>query len=137
MVIGISRSPEPHPVFLPYKKRQDAPFDFSNAISIAIFAGIMALIEDSVLIISSTLPPRAWSPESWQNPEHWFQTNVVSTVKFHEQLRKCDFLKKYVHVSTPEVYGTCEGSSGRRQIIAPDTLCRFPCRRRYEPHELF
>jgi len=27
-VIGISRSPEPHPVFLPYKKRKDAHFRF-------------------------------------------------------------------------------------------------------------
>ena len=36
-------------------------------------------------------------------------TNTVSTIKFHDELRKCDFLKRYVHVSTPEVYGSCSG----------------------------
>jgi dTDP-glucose 4,6-dehydratase len=47
--------------------------------------------------------------ESWYNPGDWFITNVVSTIKFHDELRKCDFLKRYVHVSTPEVYGSCSG----------------------------
>jgi dTDP-glucose 4,6-dehydratase len=36
-------------------------------------------------------------------------TNTVSTIKLHDELRKCDFLKRYVHVSTPEVYGSCTG----------------------------
>jgi dTDP-glucose 4,6-dehydratase len=36
-------------------------------------------------------------------------TNAVSTVMFHDELRKCDFLKRYVHISTPEVYGSCSG----------------------------
>jgi dTDP-glucose 4,6-dehydratase len=59
--------------------------------------------------------------ESWQNPEHWFQTNVVATIKFHDRLRKCDFLKKYVHVSTPEVYGTCEGLVKENTNYSPST----------------
>ena len=40
--------------------------------------------------------------ESWLNPADWFMTNAVSTVKLHDELRKCDFLKRYVHVSTPK-----------------------------------
>jgi dTDP-glucose 4,6-dehydratase len=47
--------------------------------------------------------------ESWQNPDHWFMTNVVSTIRLHERLRQLDFLEKYVHVTTPEVYGSTEG----------------------------
>jgi dTDP-glucose 4,6-dehydratase len=47
--------------------------------------------------------------ESWKNPDHWFMTNAVSTVKLHDALRKFDFLKRYVHISTPEVYGSCKG----------------------------
>jgi dTDP-glucose 4,6-dehydratase len=47
--------------------------------------------------------------ESWKYPEHWFTTNVVSTVRLHDQLRRFDFLKKYVHVTTPEVYGSTKG----------------------------
>jgi dTDP-glucose 4,6-dehydratase len=47
--------------------------------------------------------------ESWQNPGDWFMTNTVSTVKLHDELRKFDFLNRYVHISTPEVYGSCSG----------------------------
>ena len=33
----------------------------------------------------------------------------MSTVRLHERLRHCDFLRKYVHVTTPEVYGSTNG----------------------------
>jgi dTDP-glucose 4,6-dehydratase len=59
--------------------------------------------------------------ESWRHPEDWFQTNVVATVKFHDQLRRCDFLQRYVHVSTPEVYGSCEGSVTESAPLNPTT----------------
>ncbi len=47
--------------------------------------------------------------ESWLNPDHWMMTNVVSTVRLHELLRNYDGLERYVHVTTPEVYGSTEG----------------------------
>jgi dTDP-glucose 4,6-dehydratase len=47
--------------------------------------------------------------ESWKNPDHWMMTNVVSTVRLHDRLRGHDFLDRYVHVTTPEVYGSTEG----------------------------
>ncbi len=47
--------------------------------------------------------------ESWQNPDHWMMTNVVSAVRLHERLRHLDFLERYVHVTTPEVYGSTGG----------------------------
>jgi dTDP-glucose 4,6-dehydratase len=47
--------------------------------------------------------------ESWLHPDHWMMTNVVSTVRLHELLRKYDRLERYVHVTTPEVYGSTEG----------------------------
>ena len=59
--------------------------------------------------------------ESWQNPGDWFRTNVVSTIKFHDELRKCNFLKRYVHVSTPEVYGSCSGFVGEDFPFNPST----------------
>lgn len=44
--------------------------------------------------------------QSWENPTHWYQTNVVSQVALIEQFKKLEFLEKYVHFSTPEVYGS-------------------------------
>jgi dTDP-glucose 4,6-dehydratase len=46
--------------------------------------------------------------ESWKHPDQWMMTNVVSTVRLHERLRQYDFLDRYVHVTTPEVYGSTD-----------------------------
>jgi len=59
--------------------------------------------------------------ESWLNPGDWFMTNVVSTIKFHDELRRYDFLKRYVHVSTPEVYGSCTGFVDEDYPFNPST----------------
>jgi dTDP-glucose 4,6-dehydratase len=47
--------------------------------------------------------------QSWQWPGHWYQTNVVANVLFHDQLRQRSWLRHYVHVGTPEVYGNTSG----------------------------
>jgi len=43
--------------------------------------------------------------QSWLNPEHWYETNVVAKAKIHNFLKDCKFLKKYLRISTPEIYG--------------------------------
>jgi dTDP-glucose 4,6-dehydratase len=47
--------------------------------------------------------------ESWINPDHWMMTNVVSAVRLHDLLRNYDGMDRYVHVTTPEAYGSTEG----------------------------
>ena len=108
-VIGISRSSEPNPVFMPYKRRKDAHFRFFKYDLNQNLAEIMTIIKDFQPGYVVNFAAQSMVAESWEHPEHWFQTNVVGTIRFHDHLRRCDFLKKYVHVSTPEVYGTCEG----------------------------
>ncbi|MEI6261022.1 MAG: GDP-mannose 4,6-dehydratase [Deltaproteobacteria bacterium] len=120
-VIGISRSQEPHPVFLPYKKRQNPSFRFYQ----------MDLNQDmpDITKISDEFEPdyivnfavQGMVAESWQHPEHWFQTNTVATIKLHDELRKRAYLRKYVHISTPEVYGTCAGVVKENTNYHPST----------------
>lgn len=43
---------------------------------------------------------------SWKKPVHWFNTNLISNIKFLEYLKNADYLDKYFHSSTPEVYGS-------------------------------
>jgi dTDP-glucose 4,6-dehydratase len=59
--------------------------------------------------------------QSWDSPQDWYQTNVVAQVRLHDQLRKLSFLRKYVHVSTPEVYGSTDGWIKERFHFAPST----------------
>jgi len=117
-IIGISRSPEIHPVFLPYRSldlqiQQNYQFyqgDLNHHLD-----SIMKLIYETNTSYIVNFAAQSMVAESWLYPTDWMMTNVVSTVKFHEQLRKCKFLKKYVHISTPEVYGSCEG------LVPPST----------------
>ncbi len=58
---------------------------------------------------------------SWDSPEDWFQTNTVALAKLVNHLRKQTYLKKYLHVSSPEVYGTSVGSVDEDQPYNPST----------------
>ncbi len=58
---------------------------------------------------------------SWDHPEQWFQTNVVALAKLANALRERDYVKRYVHISSPEVYGTCEGLVAESAPLNPTT----------------
>ncbi len=107
--IGISRSPELNPVFLQYKRKPVSFFRFYQLDLNHNIDEIVKVIREFEPDYVVNFAAQSMVGESWQYPEHWFQANVVATVKLHDQLRKCDFLKKYVHISTPEVYGSCNG----------------------------
>ncbi len=119
-VIGISRSPEPNEIFLPYKKHT-SNFRFYCMDLNHNLDEIMKAINDFKPDCIVNFAAQGMVAESWQHPEHWYQTNVVSTIMLHDCLRKCDFLKRYVHISTPEVYGSCEGSIQESTIYNPST----------------
>lgn len=109
-VIGMSRSAEPNPAFLPYRwdghgeRFRFYQFDLNRHLD-----EMMAVIEEERPSHVVNFAAQSMVGQSWENPEHWFQTNVVATVKLHDRLRHCDFLDRYVHVTTPEVYGSSEG----------------------------
>ncbi|MBI1175214.1 MAG: NAD-dependent epimerase/dehydratase family protein [Sideroxydans sp.] len=109
-VLGTSRSPEPHKAFLPYRWHgKDAGFRFYNYDLNQNLDELMALINSEKPAYVVNFAAQSMVAQSWQNPDHWFMTNVVSTVRLHDRLRHCDFLSKYVHVTTPEVYGSTDG----------------------------
>lgn len=58
---------------------------------------------------------------SWEHPGDWFQTNCVALAKLVNHLRKQTYLKKYLHVSSPEVYGNWSGKANVQQPINPST----------------
>jgi len=109
-VIGISRSSEPHRAFLPYRwLRSDEGFRFYRHDLNHDLDEITALIRRERPEYVVNFAAQSMVAESWRNPDHWFRTNVVSTIGLHERLRHCDFLNRYVHVTTPEVYGSTDG----------------------------
>ena len=120
-VIGISRSCEPDAVFLPYKKLESKLFSFCQADLNHDMDKIMVVTNDFKPDYVVNFAAQGMVAQSWQWPEHWFQTNAVASVILHDRLRKCEFLKKYVHISTPEVYGNCEGMVKENTSYNPST----------------
>jgi dTDP-glucose 4,6-dehydratase len=120
-VLGTSRSVEPIDAFQPYKWHDHANFSFHRLDLNKDLPKIMNLIWYTKPAYVINFAAQSMVGESWQNPGDWFMTNVVSTIKFHDELRKCDFLKRYVHVSTPEVYGSCSGFVGEDFPFNPST----------------
>jgi dTDP-glucose 4,6-dehydratase len=108
-VVGTSRSVEPIPALLPYKWKPYANFSFQQLDLNRDLPAIADLLHELQPAYVVNFAAQSMVGESWANPADWFMTNAVSTVKFHDVLRKCDFLKRYVHISTPEVYGSCSG----------------------------
>jgi dTDP-glucose 4,6-dehydratase len=105
-VVGISRSPEPIAAMLPYKWEDHSRFTFFQLDLNRDLDSIMRVICDFRPSAVVNFAAQSMVEESWEHPEDWFQTNVVATIRLHDQLRRLDFLDKYVHVSTPEVYGS-------------------------------
>lgn len=109
-VLATSRSDEPHEAFLPYKwqkragnvrfKRIDLNHDLDALKS-------LLAAERPTHVVN--FAAQSMVGESWLHPDHWMMTNVVSQVRLHELLRRYDGLDRYVHVTTPEVYGSTEG----------------------------
>ena len=106
-VIAASRSPEPHDAFLPYRwHARDVRFvriDINHDLD-ALDALLRAERPSHVVNFAA----QSMVGESWCQPEHWMMTNVVSTTLLFERLRRLDSLARYVHVTTPEVYGSTE-----------------------------
>ena len=108
-VIGTSRSAEPVAALLPYKWHDCSSFQFHQLDLNQDLTEILALLHTEKPAYVINFAAQSMVAESWRNPADWYMTNVVSTIKLHDELRKCNFLKRYVHISTPEVYGSCSG----------------------------
>src|SRR3989344_4236572 len=120
-VIGISRSQEKPKLYLPYKRPNEPRFRFHRMDLNKDSAAILRLIDGKKPSFVVNFASQSMVGESWKNPEHWYNTNVLSTVKLTNALKEKKFLRKYVHVSTPEVYGTCSGSVNEKFPFNPST----------------
>ncbi len=113
-VVGISRSEEPKEVFLAYKwlcknkkysTYQEKNFQFKKLDLNKDIKKILDLVDFFKPEYIVNFASQGMVAESWLNPMHWYRTNLLSQVAFHDGIRNKKFLKKYIHISTPEVYG--------------------------------
>lgn len=121
-VIGISRSPEYGSSFLPYKKNSNLKrfhfyqLDINNNLD-----EILDLCDKHRPATIANFSAQGEVRTSWNFPEQWFQTNCMSVVRLTNELRKRDYINRYVTSSTPEVYGSTAQNISENHNYYPST----------------
>lgn len=121
-VIGVSRSSEKGPLFLPYKKGADlSRFTFHRMDlnrDMDLLKDLLSLEKPGYIV---NFAAQSEVAPSWEYPEQWFQTNGVAIAALGNFLKDQKWLKRYVHISSPEVYGTCESIVTESSPLNPST----------------
>jgi len=121
-VLGVSRSNQIDSVYLPYTwSGSNELFNFKQIDINKDIDKLISYINEYKIEYIVNFAAQGMVAQSWKSPEDWYQTNVVGQVKLHNELRKLDFIKKYVHVTTPEVYGSTEGWIKENFNFSPST----------------
>lgn len=123
-VLGASRSDEPARCFLPYRwlpSAQQQGFRFVRADLNHELDRLMGALDDFKPDAVVNFAAQGMVAQSWEQPAHWYQTNVVANVLLHDRLRRAAWLKSYVHVGTPEVYGSTSGVITESAPFNPST----------------
>lgn len=120
-VIGVSRSPEYSAAFLPYRQRDASRFRFHQLDIVRRFGELIELLDavkPHVVIHVAALSEVALSHE---RPVEYFDTNTLSVVKLCDHLRRRPYLKRYVQISSAEVFGSCDVPATEETLFHPST----------------
>lgn len=121
-VIGISRSPERSEVFLKYKSRKElSRYRYFQMDMNADMPALLELLDRESPTHIVNFAAQSEVAPSWEYPEHWFRTNCVALAQLVNHLRKRTYLTRYLHISSPEVYGTCAGTVKEDAPLNPST----------------
>ena len=121
-VWGVSRSHELHGAFRVYDKHQNIDkFTFEKVDINNNLEKLVSLIEfvkpDAIIDLAG----QGMVAQSWENPDQWYQTNILAKSKLHKNLIGNKHLKAYVRISTPEVYGSSDKLLSENMPYNPST----------------
>jgi len=121
-VIGISRSAERSDLFLTYRLRQNMTrYRYVRMDMNKDMPALLDLLDSEQPTYIVNFAAQSEVAPSWIHPEHWFQTNCVALAEMINHLCQQDYLQRYLHVSSPEVYGTCVGQVFEDAPLNPST----------------
>lgn len=107
-VVGISRSPEKHPVFLSYREypKLVSRFQFHRIDIASDTSSLLDLLDDKRPDWIVNFAAQSQVVESWLHPEQWIETNVSALARIVNHLRHQEYVRRWLQISTPEVYGS-------------------------------
>jgi dTDP-glucose 4,6-dehydratase len=120
-VIGIGRAPESKALYLPYKSRDLANFEFRRFDLVTQMDALLAFLAElkpAVVVNVAALSEVGLSNES---PVEYFQTNTLAVVRLTDFLRRQPWLERYVHISSAEIFGPCPEPLDENALFNPST----------------
>ena len=122
-VLATSRSDEPHNSFLPYKwmsknknlisfHRLDLNHDLER------LKELLLSFKPSHIV---NFAAQSMVAESWINPTDWMNTNILALTNLMEIIKNYPSLDRYIHITTPEVYGSTDNYISEGQHYNPST----------------
>jgi len=122
VVIGVSRSKEANSVFLKYKNSKFLKnFTFKKVDINKNPNKLKKIILNNKITHVVNFAAQSMVGQSWVKPEDWYNTNTLGTIKFLNLIKEIKSLKKYVHISTPEVYGSTKKNLVENRNYLPST----------------
>jgi dTDP-glucose 4,6-dehydratase len=121
-VIGLSRSPERSRTFLRYKQRRNLSAYCYHQLDLNTGAApLLDLLDAAQPAYIVNFAAQSEVAPSWEHPEQWFETNTVALARLVNHLRRRTYLRRYLHVSSPEAYGNCVGRITESAPLVPST----------------
>lgn len=120
-VIGVSRSPEYKSLFLPYKQGDLSRFRFQQINLVTGFQDLVQLLESEKPQIVINVAGLSEVGLSNERPVEYLETNSVGVVRLCNHLRSCDYLERYVHISSAEIFGSCDDPVTEEALFNPST----------------
>lgn len=120
-VVGLSRSEEKPDLFLPYRGREDGRFEFHQADLAGDPARVLEILDEVRPEVVYNFAALVEVAPSNEHPGDYFTTNCVALADLVDGLRRRDYLRLFVQVSTPEVYGTCPEPLAEDAPFRPST----------------
>ncbi len=123
-VVGVSRSPQRSPMFIRALARTNGAlsrYAYHQLDMNRDMPRLLDLLDAERPSYIVNFAAQSEVAPSWEHPEHWYQTNTVALAELVNHLRRREYLKRYVHISSPEVYGTCVGTVREDAPLNPST----------------
>ena len=124
-IIAINRSFNKNDFFLPFKKNKKIKNLALQKININKKSDLNKLLKilkiEKIDYIVDFLGQGMVS-QSWDKPEDWIETNILNKIKIIDFIVKNKIkIKKYIRISTPEVYGSKENKLNENSNYNPST----------------
>ena len=89
--------------YLPYDKKKIKCFKIDLLKDTKKLLRLIKKIKPAIIVDHASICMVA---ESWTNPDKYLKINVNSKVDLVKGLKDLKFLKKYIYISTPEIFGS-------------------------------